>query len=178
LTVSEKGRAAAAWWRALQPDPARRNPRDRPGDRGALARLRRCHHPLDAAAEPAALDLARRLGVRSGGDPALADALAAAVVLAGVRASDPGGPHPARRLGSGERPLMSRLRLARLLAADTPEERLTGFRRAVALAGGAADGAALAEALLDWPGQRVRWAFEYHAAEPPPGPAPAGDDDA
>jgi len=175
LTLSDKGRVAAAWWRALQPDPERQNPRDRPGDRGALARLRRCHHPLDAAAEPAALDLARRLGVRSGGDPALADALAAAVVLAGVRTFDRGGPHPARRLGAGTPPLMSRLRLARLLAADTSEERLTSFRRAVALAGGTMDAAALAVALLDWPGQRVRWAFEYHAAEPP-GPASAGDE--
>jgi len=30
--------AAPEWWRDLQPDPAR----GRPGDRAALARLRRC----------------------------------------------------------------------------------------------------------------------------------------
>lgn len=175
--------SAADWWQALQPDPDRR----RPGDRAALAQLRRCSRPEDAVEVPAALDLARRLGVRDGHDRRLGDILATAIVLAHVRA-DERGHHMARQLGTaapGERAALSPLRLARLLAAQTPEERITVFRRAVALAGHKVNLRDLAEAMLGWSvphvGERIRiaWAFAYHDVPPPasdPTPPPAAGD--
>lgn len=166
MTPREKAQEAARWWHGLQPDPERK----RPGDRAALARLRRCETVLDAAVEPAALDFAKRVGVRGGEDPALGDALLAAVVLAHVRKDAPGLP-VARQLGAAgadKRAAMSPLRLARLLAADTREERLVAFRRAVALADRTLDVRDLAHALLDWSERRrVAWAFAYHAVPPP-----------
>lgn len=164
---SEQALSATLWWRHLQPDPERK----RPGDRAALARLRRCTTLIEAAVEPAALDLARRVGVRDGSDTLrLERALLTAIVLAHVRAEDNGRPM-ARQLGPaapGEAARMSPLRLARLLAADTFEERLIAFRRAVALAKGSVNVRDLAQALLDWSEpRRIQWAFAYHDAPPP-----------
>ena len=177
---------AADWWNALQPDPDRR----RPGDRAALAQLRRCSRPEDAAEVPAALDLARRLGAHNGYTPRLADFLATAIVLAHVRKDDRDKRMP-RQLGAaaqGERAPLSPLRFARLLSAQTPEERIAAFRRAVALADHKVNLRDLAEAMLDWShpvvGERTRiaWAFAYHNVPPPSGgladpisPQPAGD---
>lgn len=187
MKLTEQAAAAWQWWWALQPDSpdgrsggqgGRRSSdptRRRPGDRAALARLRRCTSLVQAAVEPAALDLARRVGVRDGSDPHLADALLAAVVLSHVRKDDPGVP-AARRLGApapGQAAPMSPMRLARLLAADTFEERLLAFRRAVSLAGHEINVRDLAFALLDWSDAcRVRWAFAYHDA---PAPRPADE---
>lgn len=162
----EQAKVARQWWSELQPDPEKK----RPGDRGALARLRRCATPLQAATEPVALDLARRVGVRDGADPHLADVLATAIVLAHVRADDASAA-AARRLGAGgpDKPApMSPLRLTRLLAAETADERIIAFRRAVALAGYCINVGDLALALLDWSDRiRTRWAFAYHDTPPP-----------
>jgi CRISPR system Cascade subunit CasB len=165
---------AADWWGALQPDPDRH----RPGDRAALAQLRRCSRPEDAIEVPAALALARALGARDGHDRRLGDFLATAIVLAHVRKDDRDN-RMARQLGAavqGERALLSPLRLARLLAAQTPEERIAAFRRAVALADHKVNLRDLADAMLDWShpvaGERIRiaWAFAYHNV-----PSPTGD---
>ena len=86
--------AAFAWWAELRPDPAR----NQPGDRAALARLRRCATVADAMQEPAAVLLFRRL--RSTGPGDLPHAALAAAVLAHVRADVPGA-SVARLVGPG-----------------------------------------------------------------------------
>jgi CRISPR system Cascade subunit CasB len=155
------GAVAASWWRGLQPGP------DGGGDRAALARLRRAATAAEAAAEPATLDLCRRLGwdwCR------LAPVAVTASVLAHVREDDPGRP-VARQLGPPDA-AMSWLRFRRLVQADTDDDRLTAFRRAVALARGRLNVSDLARSLLDWDEQqRRRWLFAYHDA-----PAPAPDE--
>lgn len=166
MELSEQALNATLWWRHLQPDPDRR----RPGDRAALARLRRCTTVVEAAVEPAALDLARRIGVKNGFDQRLDHALLTAIVLAHVRSEEDGRP-VARMLGPvapGEAARMSALRLARVLAAETFEEKLIAFRRVVALAERSINVRDLALALLDWSDRRrIQWAFAYHDAPPP-----------
>ena len=76
---------AAAWWRELQPDPAR----DKPGDRAALARLRRCATVAEAMQEQATIALFRRCG--GTGPRELPVVGLAAAVLAHVRDDEPGG---------------------------------------------------------------------------------------
>lgn len=176
MTPREKAQAAVQWWRALQPNTERERPGDRAGDRAALARLHRCTTLLQAAAEPAALDLAGRLGIQGGREQGLGDALLAAVVLAHVRGHTP-GIAVARLLGmsnAGDRPTLSPLRLTRLLATETWEERLRAFRRVVDLADRKLDVRDLALALLDWSeARRIEWAFAYHSV-PPPGSGDTG----
>jgi CRISPR system Cascade subunit CasB len=168
------GVIAATWWNELQPDGKKRA-----GDRAALARLRRCGRPEEAAEVPAALALARRLGIRDGSDWKHLEAiLVTAIVLAHVRANRD-DVLTARLLGPAEpggHAALSPLRLARLLAAETAEERIIAFRRAVALAGYTANVADLADALLNWSDRkRVAWAFAYHNVTPPEsGAATAG----
>jgi CRISPR system Cascade subunit CasB len=161
---------ATEWWRELQPNDKRPNPISRAGNRAALARLRRCTAVAQAAAEPEALDLARRVGVSHGGHSRFAGALLTAIVLAHVRKDDPGFP-VARRLGADgadQRAPMSALRLSRLLSADTEEERLIAFRRVVAVLGNTVNVSDLAHALFDWSEKtRIGWAFEYHSVPRP-----------
>ena len=153
--------AAVAWWCDLQRDPAR----NRPGDRAALARLRRCATVAEAMQDPATIDLFRRGG---GGSPKhLPDAGLTAAVLAHVREDDPDAPYIARRIGPDNTgdpgtALLKPLRFRRLLDADTPDERLTAFRRLVALCGGKLNLRDLARALLHWDEERQRrWVYDY-----------------
>ena len=163
-TEKEWGQIAWRWWHGLV-DPEH-------GDRGALARLRRCQGPTDALVVPQALTLVRRLGLD--GERRL-DALGLAIVLAHVRESD-GLPlmraagwqsFPGDRRESevgAERPLLSEPRFRRLLQ-TTPDERIAAFVRLVRLLGGKANVNDLAASFLAW-GDRVRqrWAFDYYAA--------------
>jgi CRISPR system Cascade subunit CasB len=164
---------AFRWWRELQPNDGHPDPTQRSGNRAALARLRRCARVAEAASEPEALDLARRVGVTHAQHTRLEDALLAAIILAQVREDDRGAP-VARQLGASgpeQRAVMSPLRFSRLLTADTIEDRLIAFRRVVALLGGRAHVPNLATALLDWSERtRIIWAFDYHNV-PPPGTA-------
>lgn len=168
------GTIARDWWRALQPDPAQ----GRPGDRAALAKLRRCATVAEAMGEPAALQLFRRLGY--GKAQELPRVALAAAVLAHVRDdtwAKGGGPTTARLVGpeSLEKPetaLLKPLRFRRLMESDDWDDRLTAFRRMVALAGRALPVADLAEALLHWTDWRRRnWVLQYWNALPVP-PAP------
>lgn len=157
---------AARWWRELNP----KDPKDQPPfARAALARLRRCTSPAQAATISEALDLARRLGTVSASQTRLEPALLTAMVLAHVRENDDSIP-AARQLGRAgfeERAAMSPLRFARLLGAETTTEKLIAFRRAVALLGGKVNVASLASALMNWSEKtRVTWAFDYHAVPP------------
>ena len=167
------GKAAYAWWLELQPDAER----GRRGDTATLAALRRAGTPSEAITVNATIDLALSLGVDRRDWESVA---ILAAVLAHVRTAAFGEGSVARALGhrTGEQRLMSELRFRQLLQADTAEERMAAFRRAVAMLGGRANIHDLAESLLDWsdPGRgetrRVRWMFDYFG-EPAPGDATA-----
>lgn len=138
---------------------------NRGANRAVLARLRRADL-FDAMQDPATFALYRDLDARDPDDlPAIA---LCAAVLAGVRDERP--EHPARTLGPPsldaiEQALMKPLRFRRLIAADTPQDRLTALRRAVAIADGKMNARELAAACLDWSEQRQRrWIFEYYGA--------------
>lgn len=158
--------AAAAWWGDMQPDPANQ----RKGDRGALARLRRCASVSAAMQEAATIRLFQRVGGTAAADlPAVA---LAAATLAHVR-EDVAGVTVARAIGpqSVENPetaLLKPLRFRRLLETVEPDERLVAFRRLAALAGGRLPVADLAVALMDWTDERRRrWVYDYWNAGQP-----------
>ncbi|MBB2203477.1 type I-E CRISPR-associated protein Cse2/CasB [Gluconacetobacter takamatsuzukensis] len=175
-------REAQAWWRALQPDPARGDP----GDRAALAKLRRCGSVIDVLFEPAAQELARRCGAR--GDGALERIALVAGVLAHVRTDRP-GLRVARRIGpvdASDRAtaLCKPIRFRRLLDMMEFDDCLRGFRRLVALADAEMNVRDLAEAVFLWPRPegrgsaaadriRVRWVYEYWNAGEPEGETPS-----
>jgi len=143
---------AQAWWGRLQPGPDGKG-----GNRGALARLRRVGRARDALLEREAIQLCRAL-------PTVAFDVVAitAAVLAHVRADTPGS--VAQRLGTGNggAPVMSFLRFQRLIQADTEDERLNAFRRAVALADRKVSVLDLADSLLDWTDQRRQgWLYSF-----------------
>jgi CRISPR system Cascade subunit CasB len=158
-------RAVVPWWRDMQP-----NPPERPGDRAALARLRRCATVGEAMQDPATIALFRRVGATGPCD--LPDIGLAAAVLAHVRADQPAH-NVARQVGpeGPEKPetaLLKPLRFRRLMEAATADERLAVFRRLVALAGGALSVADLSDALLDWSEERrQRWVYDYWNAGQP-----------
>jgi CRISPR system Cascade subunit CasB len=155
----------ARWWHELQPVDAAR-----PGNRAALARLRRCTSAAQAATIDEALKLADRLDITHGRHGRLESVLLTAIVLAHVREDSRAAsvPRALGGVGPDSRAHMSPLRFARLLNAETTEEKLIAFRRAVALLGGTAHVPNLAAALLDWSEKtRIAWAFEYHGAPPP-----------
>ena len=157
---------ALGWWRALQPDPDKK----RPGDRGALARLRRCATAAEAMQDEATLLLFQAVKATAPAD--LPGVALAAAVLAHVREDRP-GLSVARLVGpdSLEKPetaLLKPLRFRRVMEAVGPDERLAAFRRLVALAGGAVPVRDLAAALLDWDEERrTRWIFDYWNTLPP-----------
>ena len=170
--IVEAAGAAASWWHGLQPD----HEQGRPGDRAAQARLRRAATLAEAMTDPAAIALFRRIGATGPGDlPAVA---LLAAVLAHVREDAREG-SVARRLGpeypdAPETALMSPLRFRRLLEATTDDERLTAFRRMVALAGGKLPLRDLARSLLRWNDTtRRRWIYDYWNAGQPAAKEPA-----
>jgi CRISPR system Cascade subunit CasB len=154
---------AMQWWRGLQSYRAdgTKNP---VADRGALARLRRADL-IDAMEDPSTFDLFRQLGWRD--SARLIDAALCAGVLAVIRADDR-SKHAARQLGvqSGDgRPVLSTLRFRRLIATETPQDRLPALRRVVLLAKATTNVRDMAAACLDWSDERRRrWAFEYYDA--------------
>ena len=166
--------AVAAWWHGLQPDPARKWP----GDRAALARLRRCASVAEAMQEPATMLLFRRCGAAGPAD--LPRVALVAAVLAHVRIDQP-GQRVARQIGpdSPENPetaLLKPLRFRRLMEAASPDERLAAFRRLVAIADRVLNVHDLAAALLNWDDRRrQRWVYDYWnaGAAPAPDNAPA-----
>ncbi len=162
MTEKSAVEQAATWWRRLQPNLTNgdRNPH---GDRAALARLRHCASVSEAMQEPATINLFRDLGWRN---PAHLPAVAlTAAVLSSVREAGRG--RFAREIGPNnpsepETALVKPLRFRRLMEAQTEDERLTAFRRAIALSGGVANITDLAGALLDWSERRrMEWIFEY-----------------
>jgi len=168
---TDRGAKALAWWGELRGDPDT----GRPGDRAAMARLRRAASIVEAMAEPAVLDLYRRLGFGPAPCEArvrLPTVAVVAMVLAHVRECE--ARHPARTIGlrtpSDDDPPLKPLRFRRLLTIDDDEELVRDMRRLVAIADRKVDVAGLARALLQWndPERRDRvradWAFHYYAA--------------
>lgn len=153
---------------------------------GASARLRRCRSTVDALTEPAAVGLARRLGVlheRSRhDDDAVRAALDLARVLAHVtthsgqqRVMQSAGwkqfPGERRESDAGEiRPVLSEARFRRLLTTPTGEPLVAAFIRLVRQLKGVVNVTELANDFRNWgdpergPGVRQKWAFDYYAA--------------
>ena len=156
--------AARGWWMDMQPGPAQ----GRPGNRMALARLRRCATVAEAMQEPSTLLLFQL--VEATRPAQLPDVALTAAVLAHVR-TDGAIAHPgrsvARQVGpdtieSPETALLKPLRFRRLMEADGWDDRLIAFRRLVAIAKGDLPVRDLAAALLHWTdNRRRRWVFDY-----------------
>lgn len=166
----EAGALAAAWWRhTCGPDAPHSS---------ARARLRRCRNNVEAATEPVALLLARRLGAFAPGahPDYAARAIGLARVLASVRTE--ASEAPLRALGwrsfpgdraeadaGAERPRLAETRFRRLLTVSRGEEQVVAFRRLIALMDETANVSALANDFWHW-GDRTkqRWAFDYYNA--------------
>jgi len=195
LSASQK-QVLRDWWFWLQPesqnDPAIKA--KLAGQFGGFARanratLKRCAEPSLVLMEPAFHSLLHRLEqATTANDSVKADTWNFALVaglLAWVESEPPkdGADRSfAAQLGrpkaeGSDRPLMSKLRFARLQTADSEEDFFQQARRAIQLAGNTADVVQLTEELLDWQkefqGQKpdkpkdrvqVRWASAYYSA--------------
>lgn len=160
-----KSGGAKAWWESVQPSK-NGDGRTGGGNRGALARLRRCSSWIEAAAEPETALLFNRIG--QGQVKRLPRVAVLAAVLAHVRADETSkvassiGPQG----GDDATARFSPLRLRRLLTTEGDDAILTAFRRLVALKGGTADVANLATLILNWDNEktRMKFAFDYWQA--------------
>lgn len=150
--------AIARWWRIALGD------RQKPAARGLAARLRRAS-VLDALAEPAVHDLARRLDLKPT-ERNVQALLRVALVLAWVREDDAHA-SLAQRLGQGDAPRMSTLRFQSLMRAEG-DELVAVLRRALALADQRCNVGALGSDLLHWSDKtRTTWSFHYFGAQAP-----------
>jgi CRISPR system Cascade subunit CasB len=170
--IEEQAIRARDWWRALQPREV--NGHRVPGDRAALARLRRCSTPLEAASEPATIALYRKIGFDHP-ERDLPRVAALAAVLAHVNPTANTHDTLARQLGPppGGEPheaVLKPLRFKRLMTTRGPAETMTAFRRVVHLLDGQVNVHDLARLMLAWDvtglGDRVRtrFAFDFHGA--------------
>jgi CRISPR system Cascade subunit CasB len=130
--------------------------------------------------EPATFALFRRLDRRH--PDALPNVALCAAVLSAVR-EDRQNVHPARTLGPPsidaiDRAAIKPLRFCRLIEAETPEDRLSMFRRAVQLADRRLNVREVAAACLDWSEpRRQQWIFEYYnAGFAGPAPEPTSEE--
>lgn len=164
-----RGASAREWWRELR---GNRDAGD-PGDRAALARLRRCASPTEAMAEAATLQLYRRLGYQpKEAGHRLPTVAVLAMVLAHVR--DDGPHHPMRTVGlqsvQDDNPKLKPIRFRHLMTVADDDDLAREMRRLVALADRKLAVADLATAILRWNDtfqrDRIRadWAFRYYAA--------------
>lgn len=183
---------ARSWWKSLRPGEDKHGS-TYPGDRAALARLRRADgDPLAALAEPATIRLYQRFApvLDTPSETRKAEVFARVAVLASLLAhvrKDNLNANVGRALGptdsrTPESAAMKPLRLARLLNARGDAEIGTAFRRAVALLGDTASVGDLAWLVLTWDrdeaGDRTRtlFAFAYHdASAHAPGDTPSAD---
>jgi len=150
-------RRAETWWTDWSPDASIRHGGR---ERAAFARLRRARDPIDALAEPATLDLLRRL---TGANPDRVATLA--LVLAHVRAStaQPIAKAIGRRSIDDKDALVSEGRFRRLLQSDD-DELADAMRRIVRFSKGQANVRDLSASVLYWgDGVRKRWIFDYYA---------------
>ncbi len=175
MSAREDGWKARLWWSELQPHPEFPNGRNT----AALAKLRRAHSWVAAAAVPETITLFRKLEKKHERD--LPRVAVVAAVLAHVRREPEDGdrskklPLVANVIGkkpndTETRALLSELRLGRLLSVSGEDDILIAFRRLVALMGRTANVADLAEQILYWDHpdwgerRRVNFAFNYWQA--------------
>ena len=169
-SLEEQAGRARDWWRALQPLDL--EGRRVPGDRAALARLRRCASPLEAASEPATIALYRKLGLDHP-ERDLPRVAALAGVLAHVRARRPRSARASTRTSAGRRTAGRAAQAAALQAADghpragRDDDRLPA-RRSHPRQRGERTRSRPADAGLGRAGLgdrvRTRFAFDYHGA--------------
>lgn len=158
---------ALYWWRDLQ-DTRRDGSANPKADRAALARLRRAE-PVDALTDEAVMELYRRMFGLAYRHDAMRIAVRAALVLAHVRKEAEVRFGEALGEGGDTAPLKP-LRFKRLLQADSDEEIIRQFRRAVDLVGNVANVLDLARFLVGWTDEenagktRTRLAFAYFGA--------------
>jgi CRISPR system Cascade subunit CasB len=161
----EIDRAAVArrWWRALQPVTV--DGVTKPGDRAALAHLRRAG-TLAAMTHEATIDLFAKLGYRH--ESRLPRVATLAHVLAHVREddSDPFASAIGKRDRESKKPVLGVLRFQRLIEANSEDEIMRSFRRAIALVQSRANVADLAQLILsfDQEDMRRRFTFNYYSA--------------
>ncbi len=161
--------ASLGWWAGLQPDPVT----GRPGDPGALARLRRCPDGVVACSQPATADLARRIGGVQPSDYALVGTLAA--LLSHLRRDQRGESLP-RLLGlqDGGSTVLAPSRWEALIAAPTADERAQAARRALGRIDYAAPLPDLVRLLVGWNDRRrAHWSYAYWNAGSPAAADPA-----
>lgn len=148
------GQVILGWWSRALGD------RERPAARALAARLRRAG-PVEALVEREVQELARALSLGPKDAPRLARLVC---LLAELRehVSVP----LAARLGGAE-PVLSTLRFQRLMRAEG-DDLVPLLRRAIGMAEGTANIAALGADLLFWNDKtRARWCFQYFGAEAP-----------
>jgi CRISPR type I-E-associated protein CasB/Cse2 len=160
------------WWRNLFPQKAKmqepdevgtRKPAPRRGNPAALARLRRAATPHEALMCSETVRLAHALGLSSG-DQRIGRVAVLAATLAHVKKES--RDRFASALGSGgDHKVMSSLRFQRLIDAQTDQELLDTFRRALTMLKGTASVRDLADSLLNWGDERrQRWIYDYYQA--------------
>ena len=158
------------WWKGwIAPDTS--------AARANRARLRRAQDWQAAMLEPAAINLAKRLGAMNH-DPRLNMALSLASVLAHVKEDTPhlrlmrtlGYTSTPTEKGKGsDQPKLAAHRFTRLMR-STPDEFPLAMTRLVRLAGNSANVSEIGKAMMNWvfedsrERQRKRWAFDYYAA--------------
>jgi CRISPR type I-E-associated protein CasB/Cse2 len=146
------------WWESLR---AR-------GDSATLARLRRSD-PVSCLAEPGLLALYRKMGSAGYDERRLRNAARIALVLAHVRRPDRRQSF-ARALGpsaaTADDGKLKRIRMQALLKAETEDEIIRAFRRAVDILDREANVEDLARVLATWDHEqtRMRFAFDYFNA--------------
>jgi CRISPR system Cascade subunit CasB len=176
MSLDEQAEAAHRWWRSLNPVKTE-DGKVLPGDRAAMARLRRSSSVVEAAGEPATAKLFKALGYDRNSDDQLSRASALASVLAHVRADlrDSKSSKIALAIGAppGSEPndaLLKPVRFRTLMAARTGDEILTSFRRVVAILDRTVNVRDLSRVILGWTDDesgdrhRTRFAFDYHGA--------------
>ncbi len=169
---------ARQWWAELN--------RKGHEDRASLARLRRCHSPVDALAVPATFGLLTRLKKPAWRehDTSWEDRVAVtAIVLAHIRADDP-QQRIARAIGratlNDDKAPLSEARFRRFMQAQGTRELLSAMVRMVKFTQQKKQAVNVADAartVLFWgEATKRRWAFDYYAAysaRPPDGPQPS-----
>lgn len=158
------GYIALQWWRILTGQHLGRKEAGK--DRAARARLRRAS-PADALCEESTLQLFRELKLPR---ERLTRVATLAVVLAAIREDDAKRSF-ARRIGrekidDAQSAQLSTLRFRRLLDAETEEEIVTAFRRAIAIVGFSVNVRDVARTLLFWESEKTkpRLVLDYYGA--------------
>jgi CRISPR type I-E-associated protein CasB/Cse2 len=171
----DRGAIARDWWQAVSTD------------RATMAKLRRCHTPVEALLVPQTLTLARKLGLANRPER-LNHVGALAVVLAHVKKDDPNtsimralGRDP-KKPDDPDTAKLSNQRLRRLLLVDGSNalELMSAMTRLVRFMDNSkANVSDLTTATLWWNDRtRQRWAFDYLAAGfACPGAAPTETDE-